>query len=356
MRKVWLILSAAILVCAIGSMAFRDDIALFVFRKAIQKQVQANLIAELGDGLHVASCGSGTPLPDRTMAGSCTAVIAGKRMFVFDVGEGATETLALMGLQPARIEAVFLTHYHSDHIAGLGSIALQRNLGDGVVTSLPVYGGEGVEQIVDGFNTAFAQDHRYREEHHAHLAVPAVALKLEARPFAAPQDGQFPIVYDADGVVIKAIAVPHGPVRPALAYRLEYRGIAVVVSGDSMASSNLAQAAKDTDLLVHEALQPDLVAAIERAARGKGLKRLAAVMHDIPGYHATPVEAARTAHRAGAKALAFTHMIPPLPLGMLERPFLREVSKNYAGPVFVMRDGQVLTIRKGAPPAVRPVL
>jgi ribonuclease Z len=51
-------------------------------------------VSELSEGLHVVSCGSGTPLPDLTMAGVCTAVIAGGKLLVFDVGEGAPKTLA----------------------------------------------------------------------------------------------------------------------------------------------------------------------------------------------------------------------------------------------------------------------
>jgi ribonuclease Z len=115
-------------------------------------------------------------------------------------------------------------------------------------------------------------------------------------------------------------------------------------------SSNLTNAARGTDLLVHEALKPDMVAVIEEAARAADLKTLATVMHDIPGYHATPVEAAETAHEAGAGALVFTHMIPPLPVSLLEGPFLEGVAKAYAGPVIVMRDGMVLTIRPDQPP------
>ena len=80
------------------------------------------------------------------------------------------------------------------------------------------------------------------------------------------------------------------------------------------------------------------------------------MMHDIPSYHATPVEAAEAASSAGVKALAYTHMIPPLPIGLLEGPFLAGVSDAYSGPVIVMRDGMVLTISKQGKPAVRDAL
>jgi len=67
-------------------------------------------------------------------------------------------------------------------------------------------------------------------------------------------------------------------------------------------------------------------------------------MHDIPSYHATPVEAAQVAAEAGVKSLAFTHMIPPLPVGLLEGPFLSGVNEAYGGTVFVLRDGHMISL------------
>ncbi|MDA9296773.1 hypothetical protein N9Q44_01485 [Gammaproteobacteria bacterium] len=98
------------------------------------------------------------------------------------------------------------------------------------------------------------------------------------------------------------------------------------------------------DLLVHEGLQAEMVGVIEQIARADGQTALATVMHDIPSYHATPVEAAKVAAEAGVKSLAFTHMIPPLPVGLLEGPFLSGVNEAYGGTVFVLRDGHMISL------------
>jgi len=355
MRR-WLIAAGALTVLGVGFVVFKNDIAMMLFRRAIAQQVTTDLVAEYPDGMHVVSCGSGTPLPDLTMAGGCTAVIAGGRFFVFDVGEGAAETMTKMGLRPSRIEAVFLTHFHSDHIAGLGSLALQRNLGDGIRTPLSLYGATGVEQVAAGFDAAFAQDHAYRIAHHTSLKAPPEALQMAPHPFGLPEDGVFPIVYQSNDLIVRAIRVPHGPVKPAVAYRIEYRGFSVVISGDTTASDNLVVAANNVDLLVHEALKPEMVAEIEKVARGSGQKALATVMHDIPSYHATPLDAAKAAKLANVRALAFTHMIPPLPAKLVEGPFLDGVSDFYSGPVTVMRDGMILSLNRDRDPTERNVL
>lgn len=356
MKRALIAAAALVVLLGGGFLAFKDQIAMALFRNAIAAQVSGDLLAEYPEDMHVVSCGSGTPLPDQAMAGACTAVIAGGRLFVFDMGDGAPETMMRMGLDISRIEALFLTHFHSDHIAGLGSLVMGQGSGKGESVPMRLYGAQGVEQIADGFNSAFAFDHAYRVEHHPKLKASVSALSLEPHAFETPAEGSFPVVYQSNGVTIRAFVVPHGPVRPAIGYRIEYDGMAVVISGDTEASDNLVAAAKEADLLVHEALNPEMVAIIEQEATAHGQKALATVMHDIPSYHATPVEAAEAASSAGVKALAYTHMIPPLPIGLLEGPFLAGVSDAYSGPVIVMRDGMVLTISKQGKPAVRDAL
>ena len=92
------------------------------------------------DGLHVGLCGSGSPMPDATRSGPCVLVIAGRQAFVVDVGEGGPRKLALMGVQPALIQGVLLTHFHSDHIGGLGELLLQRWTTGSHTDKMPAYG------------------------------------------------------------------------------------------------------------------------------------------------------------------------------------------------------------------------
>ena len=117
-----------------------------------------NTAAGLPDGLHVGLCGSGSPFPDESRAGPCTLVLAGQRLFMFDAGSGATRNIGRMGFKHGQIEAVFLTHFHSDHIDGLGELLLQRWIDGRHRTHMPVHGPVGVAQIVDGLMQVYRQD------------------------------------------------------------------------------------------------------------------------------------------------------------------------------------------------------
>lgn len=329
-----------------GSAAFtqRDLIALRIFRHAAQDGIAHDIVATLPDGLTAGFCGTGSPLPDRSRAGPCTAVVAGGRLFIFDVGDGATETLARMGLQPAHIEAVFLTHFHSDHIDGLGGLAVQRWATAASTAPLALYGGEGVEQVAAGFNEAYAIDSTYRVAHHGPEIVPPGGAGYQARVFTLTDGAQNTVVLDDRGVRITAFAVDHGPVRPAFGYRVDYKGRSLVISGDAVPSPALASAANGADLLIHEALSPELTAIMEEAATNRGMRGVATIFHDIPDYHTSPAAAADIASEANVGALALTHLIPPLPISIMEDPFLHGARERYAGPLWIARDGDLIIL------------
>jgi ribonuclease Z len=105
---------------------FQRPLGLMLTKLYVERSFRRQLLASLPDGLHAGLCGSGSPLPDPTRAGPCVFVIAGKRVYVVDAGEGSPRKLALMGLSPGLIDTILLTHFHSDHIGGLGEMMLQR--------------------------------------------------------------------------------------------------------------------------------------------------------------------------------------------------------------------------------------
>ena len=328
--------------------ALRKPLALRLAEGVIQRNMSTNLVDELPDGLHLALCGAGSPLPDPDRSGPCAAVIAGKHVYVVDAGAGASRTLARMRIPQGRIAAILLTHFHSDHIDGLGELMMQRWVNGGHTEPVPVHGPGGVETVVYGFKWAYSQDVVYRVAHHGHDTVPRTGSSGVASAFDLPTQGNDVVVLDRDGLRVTAFRVDHSPIDPAVGYRFDYAGRSLALSGDTVKSANLERAANGVDLLVHEALSPKLVGLITAAARAEGRANLAKITLDILDYHTSPVEAAQSASAANARHLLYYHIVPPLPIAPLEDVFLEGVDAAYAGPVTLGRDGTLVSLPAGS--------
>lgn len=348
--RIALTLSGLLLLLGGIGYANRDRILMRVYERALDKAMSRDVMATLDPrALHVGFCGTGSPLPSRDRASACTVVIVGGKLFIFDAGEGAGETLSLMGLPLGKVEGVFLTHLHSDHFEGLGPLSLMRWAGTGAQTALPLIGPEGTQKIADGLNIAYGPDGSYRMAHHGPVAVPPSGFGFAATVINPG------VVYDKDGVKITAFPVNHGPVSPAFGYRLDWQGKSVTISGDTVQSPVLDNIAKGTDVLVYEVLQPRLVGDMAKAAERHGQKGRAKIFRDIQNYHITPEAAGDSATAAGAKMLAFTHIVPSLP-GPLMRLVTLNADQHYAGPIRTMRDGDLLSITGKAEPNYRNLL
>jgi ribonuclease Z len=350
MKRTALVARALVVVVLLAGLAawtMRGQIAARLMARMYDRAMAGDPLAALPDGLHVGLCGSGSPMPDPTRAGPCTVVVAGRRLFVVDIGTGSTKNLSLMNLPPAEVSGILITHFHSDHIADLGELMLQRWAGGAARSPLPVYGPTGVDRVVQGFEAAYALDEGYRITHHGPKVVPPAGFGGAPHPFAIDPAGPNVTVIDEPDLKVIAFPVNHGPVKPAVGYLFVYKGRRVVVSGDTSPSPRLEAAAQGADVLVHEGLAPNLVALQRNAALAHGRANLAAILHDILSYHTTPEQAAAIAQRAHVRYLLFTHVIPPLPLDALEGPFLGRSRQIYHGPTRVGHDGDFLTLPAG---------
>jgi ribonuclease Z len=70
---------------------------------------------------------------------------------------------------------------------------------------------------------------------------------------------------------------------------------------------------------------------------------LAKITADIPGYHSSPGDAARTAAAANVKWLVLYHIVPPFP-PVLNGMFLGDSLKYYSGPVTIGEDGMLISL------------
>ena len=328
-----------------AAVVFQAQIGAAIFERAVSSRVASNGLATLEDGLHLGLCGTGSPMPNLDRAGPCNLVIAGNQAFVIDVGEGGGEVLNMMGFNAASLGALLLTHFHSDHIDGMGPLTLVYWTRGTSAEPLPVYGPQGVEVVVEGLNQFYAFDRQHRVAHHGEEIVPGTGGGAVARPFDMKGDRH--VVLERDGLTITAFQVDHDPVEPALGYRFDYKGRSLCISGDTAKSSKLEVACKGVDILVHDALQPVMVKQMQDAWAEAGQDHVAQIMFDIQDYHASPEEAAESAQTAGAQMLVLSHLVPPLPSAYLYPAFLRDAEERFDGPIVGGEDGMLFSMPSG---------
>ena len=342
MRAWQAILIALVLALGLGVYLFREPIALHLAERELDQALTLEPRSGLPDGLAAGVCGSGSPMPSPERAGPCIVVQAGDHLFLVDAGDGAVRNLARMRFPVARLEGIFLTHFHSDHFDGLGAVLLQRWGTSGAASPLPVYGPRGVEQVVQGLNLAYAQDRDYRVAHHGAAVMPPTGQGGDPHPFDANPDGSLTPVLQTDGLSVYMFQEYHDPAKPAVGYVFDYKGRRLVISGDTRPNLNLYNASKGADLLVCEALSPVLVGLQHDAALRAGRPNLAHIFRDIVTYHTTPEQAADIASRAQVRRLVLVHIIPPVSAGPLEGVFLGRARNIYRGPLQIGRDGDVI--------------
>ena len=340
-------LLALTVIAAAAAYHWRGPLSVALVQKIMAKRFAEQPLADLPDGLHAGICGSGSPFPDARRGSPCTLVIAGQRLFVFDSGSSASTNIARMGFDLGSIQAVFLTHFHSDHIGGLGDVMLNRWVAGANTSPLPVLGPPGVKAVVDGFMQAYEQDRLYRIAHHGEKIIPPTGFGGTPLTFATPQPGTSVLLIDEPDLSIAAFSVDHSPIEPALGYRVRYKDRTLVISGDTKQSPEVQREAKGVDLLIHEALSSELLQPLSEVAAAAGRGNLAQIFVDIQNYHTSPEQAAQTAQTAGAKYLLLTHIVPPLPLPGLQQAFLGDAENIFKGPLRVGQDGDFVSMPAG---------
>jgi ribonuclease Z len=266
-------------------------------------------------GTSIVLLGTGTPMPDPARCGSGTALVGPDRWILVDCGRGVAQRISEAGLDLAGLEAVLLTHHHSDHVSDLATVATLRWAG-GWGDPLIVLAPDGpcarfAATCLDGFpDQAF-----HRQAHPGCGPRP----RIEARPF--PATAEPTVVHASQWLRVLAAAVDHHPIEAAVGYRIELADRTVAISGDTAVCPAMEALADGVDVLIHEAVRTDLVNPA------------------VLDWNAGAGPVGGLAERCGVGLLVLTHLLPPPRSADDEAAFVTEArAAGYAGPVTVARD------------------
>jgi ribonuclease Z len=297
---------------------------LFVLVSLILIGVSHQVLAQ--NDFRVTLLGTGDPIPRIDRFGPATLVEVSGQELLFDVGRGVTQRLVQLDIALSALDAVFLTHFHSDHITGLPDLWMTGWIPPPFGRrSLPfeVWGPTGTEDMLKNMEQAFILN--------TNIRIPDELLPPEGIEMIAHEFNEDGVVYEKDGVQVTAFAVDHGElIKPSYGYRIDYKGRAVVISGDTKFDTNLIEAAKGADLVIHEVA----LASEELLASSEQFRR-------IVGHHTTPEEAGIVFAEINPKLAVYTHLvmlssaeIPEAPLDSL----ITRTRTNYQGPLVIGED------------------
>lgn len=248
--------------------------------------------------MKVTLLGTGSPIPSPDRAGPATLIRASSATLLFDAGRGVVMRLASARLFPTMLDAVVLTHLHSDHVSDLNDVITTYWVMNSAPRTLRVVGPRGTRALVDATLEMLSQDVGYRRAHHAELTEGPRVEVTEMTPGDELEVG---------AVRLSAGASDHRPVEPSLAYRVDDADLSVVIGGDGVPCASLDVLVSGATAYVQSVIRDDLVRLIP-------VSRL----QDILDYHSSVAEAAATAQRAAVKALMLTHYVPAPAPGSLD--------------------------------------
>ncbi|WP_342432220.1 ribonuclease Z [Neobacillus sp. FSL H8-0543] len=238
-------------------------------------------------------------------------------IWLFDAGEATQHQILHTSLKPRRIEKIFITHLHGDHIYGLPGLLSSRSF-QGGESEVTVYGPKGIKQYLE-ISLSVSQTYlKYPlriVEIEGGIIFEDEQFTVEARllEHGIPSYGYRIVEKDRAGTLLADKLIEAG-VQPGPIFRKikngesvtledgrtivptdflgpEQKGRVVTILGDTRYCQNAISLAADADLLVHE------------ATFSKGEEKLA-----FDYFHSTTHQAASVAKQAGSKQLCITHI------------------------------------------------
>ena len=308
-------------------------------RKYAERFIPGEEKVEDGE-MRVTVLGSGNPWVTRGQASASILVEVGnaeRDLLVFDLGSGSLANYASLKLPVNKLNKVFLTHLHADHMGDLITLSGSFSKIGRADGPIYVWGPSGTEprlgtrHFVESIEEALAWDTAAGRG-----AINPDSMRIVVSEF---DFSQTQVVYDENGVKVTSFPVVHA-LSGAVGYRIDFADLSFVYSGDTRACWPLVHACKGgVDLLIHECFPP---AAALAAASGLSIERATMALN---AAHTSPQAAGKVFGLVKPRMAGLWHT---LLLPQIIPLVFSELGAAYDGPVVQTQDLTVFNVTKEA--------
>ena len=238
--------------------------------------------------------GTGCPSVDYKRCGSANLVSTENTRILIDCGSGVTQRLNQAKISSANIDALFLTHLHSDHVVDLYQLIIS-SWHSYRIKPWKIYGPKGTKKFVKKIMAAWAEERKQRILYESRASVQAFDIKITE--FGTKG------IYSFKDIKIRYFEVDHKPVKYAYGFSFFNKSKKLTISGDTRPCENLMKFAYKSDVLLHEVF-------IEGEIKETNKMRTKKTLHNVQKYHTSSSQVGKVAFITGCKKLVLTHFVP----------------------------------------------
>ena len=263
--------------------------------------------------------GTGCPKVDHKRFGPSNLISSLNTKILVDCGSGVTQRLEQLKVSTADIDALFLTHLHSDHVIDFYQLIIS-SWHSYRTKPWKVFGPIGTKKFVKKIMKAWEDERNLRIKYEQRSS--AKAFNIKVTEFS--DYGKIKI----KDLIIEFFSVDHKPVKYAYGFNFYNKNKKLTISGDTRPCENLMKFAQKSDLLLHEVF-------IEGEIKPVSKMRTKKTLHNVKLYHTPSTIVGKVAKISRCKKLVLTHFIPT---SFNEKNLINVVKKDYGKKPIIGKD------------------
>ena len=238
--------------------------------------------------------GTGCPKVDYKRFGPANLVRTNKCKVLVDCGSGVTQRLDQINVSTADIDALLLTHLHSDHVIDIYQLIIS-SWHSYKITPWKIYGPIGTKKFIKNIMNTWKDERSQRIKYEARSSTAAFDIMVkEFKP-----EGKIKV----KDLSINYFEVDHKPVKYAYGFNFLHKRKKLTISGDTKPCENIMKYSQNADVLLHEVF-------IDGELKKVNKMRTEKTLHNVRNYHTPSSVVGKVAKLSNCKKLVLTHLVP----------------------------------------------